>query len=113
MNEYPNISHLAPVQAIVETMYKSGLSNEFFETLINDWSIPSKLRRQVWTLCSTEWNKRDTCIRVVAHHFEVSTDELNLTDLWQGIVDVYWPDLPTMPLKTEIDTMPANDWRPE
>lgn len=109
----PNISHLAPVQAIVETMYKSGLVNEFFETLINDFSIPSKMRRQVWTLCSTEWADRDRCIHVFTNHFELSTDELSLVDMWQTVIDDAWPRLPAMPLKAEIDKMPDNDWRPE
>lgn len=121
MNNEPQINDKAPVQALCEVFWKSGLVNEFFEILINDFSIPSKLRRQVWVLCSTEWDERDNCIRVFAHHFESSTDELSqfrrcamcLTDLWQGVVDDVWQRLPDMPLKQEVDKMPNNDWVPE
>lgn len=88
---------------ILNAFYKSGLAMEFFETLINDKSIPEQLRRKVWSMCSTTFPQRVVVIPRVADEFADSTDELDLIARWERVVELYWPYFPECPLKWEIE----------
>lgn len=93
------------IAAEFELRGKGELVNEFLETLINDPDIPVKLRRQVWTMCSTIWPDQVTFIKVIVYHFVNSEDESNLTELWQAVVDDTWARFPSMPLKSELEEL--------
>lgn len=99
--------------ALIAALEKTGFMMEFLETLINDASIPGKLRRQVWTMCTTKWERQQVAIDVVVKDFGESTDEVDLTSLWQDIVAQLWPALPDMPLKRDVDKLPDHEFNPE
>ena len=101
------------MREILDAFYKSGLAKEFFETLINDASIPERLRRSVWMMISTEWPRKQECINTFADTFARSTDELDLTELWRFHVDQLWPDVPSCPLRDELERLPRFLFKPE
>lgn len=84
---------------------KAGLTLEFFETLINDTEIPEKLRRQVWTMCSTQHDYIEGTIYGIVDSFVVSDDASDLTVKWQALVDANWHKILNCGLKKEIDAI--------
>lgn len=91
------------MKEILDAFYKSGLAKEFFETLINDKSIPETLRRQIWTMMSTEWERKSEVITLAAEQFASSSSDVDLIDRWEFIVRLYWNYFPECPLKKQID----------
>lgn len=92
---------------IEDALQNEGLWPEFIETLVNDPSFPEKLRRQIWTLCTTEDSglRLEEVSAMVAAAFTDSDGERDLIARWNGVVEEYWPRLHNCKLKAEIDAL--------
>lgn len=94
-----------PIFAAFEESGHYDLLPEFVETLVNDEDVPRKLRRQIWTLASVSWEHEELVVADIVAHFQDSEEAQDLVKRWEKIVQKFWPLLPNIPLKREIDAL--------